>query len=165
MFNNLRVICGDAFLKRCIYLSLAVLGLCCCRRAFPSSAGFSLWWPLLLPSEASGHPGFRCSSRAAADHWSVVGHTGLVALLHVGSSWTRNQTCVPWIVGAILNHWTTREALQRLFITQHFMEDTFTSDSVLTVSYTYLQEKSVLAHLLVFLVLFLPCSSFVSVWI
>ena len=83
----------------------------------------------------------------------------------MGSSWTRDQTCVPWIVGAILNHWTTREALQRLFITQHVMEDTFINDTVLTVSYTDLQEKSVLVHLLVFLVLFLPRSSFVSVWI
>ena len=45
------------------------------------------------------------------------------------------------------------------------MEDTFINDTVLTVSYTDLQEKSVLVHLLVFLVLFLPHSSFVSVWI
>ena len=45
------------------------------------------------------------------------------------------------------------------------MEDTFINDAVLTVSYTDLQEKSVLVHLLVFLVLFLPHSSFVSVWI
>jgi len=28
----------------------------------------------------------------------------------VGSSWTRDQTGVPYIAGRILNHWTTREA-------------------------------------------------------
>ena len=33
---------------------------------------------------------------------------GLVALQHVGSSQTRDQTCVPCI-GRILNHRTTRE--------------------------------------------------------
>ena len=35
--------------------------------------------------------------------------TGLVALQHVGSSWTRNQTLVCCISGQILNHWPSRE--------------------------------------------------------
>ena len=34
---------------------------------------------------------------------------GLVALWHVGSSRTRDRTCVPCIGRQILNHWTTRE--------------------------------------------------------
>ena len=51
----------------------------------------------------------------------------------------------------------------RDFITQPFMEATLIRDTDLTVSYPYLQENSVLVHLLVFLVLFLPHSSFVSV--
>ena len=38
-------------------------------------------------------------------------HTGLVALRHVGSSQTRNQTSVPCIARWILNYWITREAL------------------------------------------------------
>ena len=36
---------------------------------------------------------------------------GLVALQHVGSSRTRDQTHVPCVGGRILNHWTTRVAL------------------------------------------------------
>ena len=35
---------------------------------------------------------------------------GLVALQHVGSSWTRARTCVPCIGRRILNHCATREA-------------------------------------------------------
>ena len=35
---------------------------------------------------------------------------GLVALQHMGSSQTRDQTCVPCIGRRILNHRTTREA-------------------------------------------------------
>ena len=67
-----------------------------------------LWLP---GSEASGvvahrlqewwHTGFRSGGAQAS---GVVAHrlqewwrTGLVALRHVGSSWTRDQTCVPWV--------------------------------------------------------------------
>jgi len=35
--------------------------------------------------------------------------TGLVALWHGESSWTRDQTCVPCIVRLILSHWTSKE--------------------------------------------------------
>ena len=49
----------------------------------PLVAGFSLWWLLLLWSIGSGHSG------------SVVVALGLAALRHVGSSRTRDQTCVP----------------------------------------------------------------------
>ena len=38
--------------------------------------------------------------------------TGFVALLHVGSSQTRARTHVPCIGKQILNHWTSREALE-----------------------------------------------------
>ena len=34
-----------------------------------------------------------------------------VALWQVGSSWTRNWTCIPCISRQILNHWTPREVL------------------------------------------------------
>ena len=37
--------------------------------------------------------------------------TGLVALWHVESSRTRDQSCVPCTGRQILNHWTTREIL------------------------------------------------------
>ena len=33
----------------------------------------------------------------------------LAAPWHVGSSWTRDRTCVPCIGRQILNHWTIRE--------------------------------------------------------
>ena len=37
--------------------------------------------------------------------------TDLVAPRQEGSSWTRDQTCVPGIGRWVLNHWTTREVL------------------------------------------------------
>ena len=42
-------------------------------------------------------------------------HTDLVAPQHVGSSQTRDQTCVPCVDRRILNYWTTREALVGVF--------------------------------------------------
>ena len=41
---------------------------------------------------------------------------GLVALWHMGSSWTRDGTRVPCIARWILNHWTTREAVGNVLI-------------------------------------------------
>ena len=41
---------------------------------------------------------------------------GLVAPRHVGSSRTRDRTCVPCIGRQILNHCATREALNKLFL-------------------------------------------------
>ena len=40
---------------------------------------------------------------------------GLVALRHVGSSQTRDRTCVPCIGGQILNHCATREVPMKDF--------------------------------------------------
>ena len=45
---------------------------------------------------------------------------GLVALQHVGSSWIRDQTCVPYIARQILSLWTTREVPEQLLLA--FME-------------------------------------------
>ena len=42
---------------------------------------------------------------------SVVVAHGHVTLRHEGSSWTRDQTCVPCIGRRILNHWAAREVL------------------------------------------------------
>ena len=41
---------------------------------------------------------------------------GLVAPWHVGSSWTRARTSVPCIGRRLLNHCTTREAPQHVFL-------------------------------------------------
>ena len=61
---------------------------------------------------ALGHAGFSsCGSWAPAPEHrlSSCWHMGLVALQHVESSQTRNQTCVSCIGRQTLNHWTTRE--------------------------------------------------------
>ena len=54
----------------------------------------------LLWSTGSRHAGFSSCSTRAQQLW----RTGLVALWHVGSSWTRDRTCVPCIDRQILNH-------------------------------------------------------------
>ena len=61
-------------------------------------AGFSLRCLLLLQSTGSRAFGFQ-----------QLCHTGLVALWHAESYWTRDQTCVPCIGRQISNYWTTRE--------------------------------------------------------
>ena len=60
--------------------------------------GFSLQWLLWLQSRGS-----------RVHRLQQLWHTGLVALQHVGSSWTRDQTRVHCIGMWILNHSTTRE--------------------------------------------------------
>ena len=60
-------------------------------------AGFSLQWLLLLQSTGSRHTGFSSCGTRAQQLWfqgsraqaQQLWHTGLVALRHVGSSWTR----------------------------------------------------------------------------
>ena len=80
-------------------VSPAVLGLSCCSWAFSSCS-------VLLSGcrvRASCCGGFCCGAGTRG--------TGLVALQPVGSSQTRDQTCVPCIGRRILNHWTNREVL------------------------------------------------------
>ena len=74
------------------------------------TAGFSLQWLLLAQSIGSIMQGLQqlqlLGSGAQAQRlWCKC----LVALQHVGSSWTRDQTSAPCIVRLILN-WTTKEA-------------------------------------------------------
>ena len=67
----------------------------------------------LALSSRGKHPhcsGFPCRGAQALEHagwWLWC--TGLVVPRHVGSSQTRDRTCVPCIGRRILNHWTTRE--------------------------------------------------------
>ena len=49
--------------------------------------------------------------------WAQLWLAGLVALQHVGSSRTRDQTRVPCIGRRILNHCATREVPEPLFFT------------------------------------------------
>ena len=80
--------------------------------------GFSLWWPLLLRSTGSRRTGLSSCDMWAQQLWLAgsraqaqqLWHTGLVALWHVGSSWTRAQTHVLCIGRRIPNHCATREA-------------------------------------------------------
>ena len=117
------------FLKKArmnfIYLFLAVLDLCCCVWIFFSytewarlsgcsarascCGGFSCRGAGVLGSWASiaaAHKLSSCSSRPWAQYFWVM---SLVALQHVESPRTRNQTHVPCIGRWILNQWTTRE--------------------------------------------------------
>ena len=67
--------------------------------------GFSVQRLLVLWSTGSRCTGF--SSRRVQAH--RLQHMGVVALWHVGSSWTRDQSLVPCIGRWILNLWATRE--------------------------------------------------------
>ena len=63
--------------------------------------------------------GFSRCGALLQDAWASIAVTHaayLAALLQVGSTWTRDQTCVVCIGRWILNHWTTREALCVYFI-------------------------------------------------
>ena len=71
-------------------------------------AGFSLLWLLLLRSTGSRRAGFSsCGSRAL--ECRLMWHMGFAAPRHVGSSRTRDRTCVSCIGRWILNHCTARE--------------------------------------------------------
>ena len=91
--------------------------------------GFSLQWLVLLRSTGSRHAGFSsCGTRASVvvarglqSAGSVVvaqqlWHSGLVALRHVGCSWTRARARVACIGRQILNHCATREAPSVVFL-------------------------------------------------
>ena len=85
--------------------------------------GFSLQWLLLLQSMGSRHTGFSSCGTRAQQLWLAgsraqaqqLWHIGLVAPWHVGSSWTRDRTCVSCIGRRILNHCTTMEVPLCLF--------------------------------------------------
>ena len=91
-------------------------------------AGFSLRWLLSLWSTGSRRTGFSSCGTQAQQSWLTgsraqaqqLWHTGLVALRHVGSSWTRDLTRVPCIGRRILNHCTTREAHGSIVLTYIF---------------------------------------------
>ena len=68
-------------------------------------SGFLLPWLFLLGNMGSRARGPSRCCTWAQELWCA----GLVALQHVGSSWTRDRTCVSFIGRQILNHWTTRQ--------------------------------------------------------
>ena len=85
--------CGkQGLLSSCGVWAFYCGGVSCCR-ADPRAQGLHLFW----------FPGPRAQAQKL--WW-----TGLVVLWHVGSSRTRDQTCVSCIGKRILYHWATREA-------------------------------------------------------
>ena len=96
------------FWLRWVFVAARRLSLVVASRGYSSlqCAGFSLRWLLLLWSTGSRSTGFSSCGMRAQQLW----HTGLVALQHVGPSWTRAQTHVSYIGRRILHHCATREA-------------------------------------------------------
>ena len=95
-----------------LFLYLTAPGLHCCTQAFSSrgdlcSVSFSLRWLLLSCSPGSRGLGLQQQR-----------HTGLVALQHVGSSQTGYRTRVPCIARQVLEHWTIREDLLTISVTE-----------------------------------------------
>ena len=84
------------------FLFLAVLGLCCCTQAFSSCSKPGLLSRCSLP--ASHCRGFSCWGAWArgAPASVVAAMGGLVAPQHMGSSWTRDRTCISCLCGWIL---------------------------------------------------------------
>ena len=107
-----------------IYLFLAALGLCCCVRAFSSCGKRGLLFVAVLtllivvPSLVVEHG---LQAHGLQELW----HTGLAALRHVGSSWTRDRTHVPCIGRQILNHCATREVPRHRYFKNKGMEKTY----------------------------------------
>ena len=129
------------FWLRWVFIAARGLSLVAASRGYSllQCTGFSLQWPLLLWSTGSRHAGF--SSCGSCGTWAqqlrLVGSraqaqqlwcTGLVALWHVGSSWTRARTRVPCIGRQILNHCATREAPRCYFKWNCFCNFFFFSD-------------------------------------
>ena len=107
------------FLKDCIYLWLqgvfvAPWGLSLVEMnrglLFIAVCRCSLQWLLLL-----WNIGFRtCEIQQL---W----HMALIALLHVGSSWSKDRTYISCISRRILNHWTTREVHEKALVEYTFL--------------------------------------------
>ena len=76
-----------------------------------SSIYFFIYFWLCWVSVAVHRPSLVSASRGYSHCGARASHcSGLVALQHVGSSWTRARTRVPCIGRRILNHCATREA-------------------------------------------------------
>ena len=98
---------------RFIYLFLAALVLCYCENfSLLAVSGAAL----SCDTWASHYSGFSCCGAQPLECIGVkLWCMGLVATRHVGSSRSRNWTCVPWIGRRLLNHWTTRETCRPIF--------------------------------------------------
>ena len=105
-FFNKFILC-IYFWLRWVFVAACGLSLVAVSHGYSSlrCTGFSLQWLLSLRSTGSRCAGFSSCSTWAQQLWRM----GLVTPRHVGSSRTRDRTCVPCIGRRILNHCTTRE--------------------------------------------------------
>ena len=126
-----------------LYLFLAVLSLCCCTQAFPSSGKRGLLSS--CGGWASHCSGFSCCwARPRGTRAQLLWHMGLVAGWHVESSWTRGRTHVPCIGRRILNHWTTWGAQDSYYCSLSCSQaslpgDHYTSYSILVCAFRRLE--------------------------
>ena len=94
--------------EQCFYLFLAVPGLRC-HTSFSLAVvrgGYSR-----VVARVSRCSGFSCCRAQALEQLAqYLWGSGLAASRHVGSSWTKDWTCVSWISRWILYHWATRKA-------------------------------------------------------
>ena len=111
------------FWLRWVFVAARELSLVVASRGYSllRCTGLSLWWPLLLRSTGSRRVGF-----------SSWGARGLVALQHVGSSWTRARTRVPCIGRRILNHCTAREVPANT-VKNSILKENFNTCSLLVI--------------------------------
>ena len=86
---------------------LAAQSLWCCSAAFLCSLHLGLLVAGAPP--VAEHRLQACGLNSCSTWTRHLWCPGLVALWHVGSSWTRDWAPVPCIGRWILNHWTTRE--------------------------------------------------------
>ena len=86
--------------------------------------GFSSQCFLLLQSTGSRHAGFSSCGTQAQELWLMGSRVrvqwlwsmGLVALWHVGSSWSRDRTPIPCVGRLILIHCATRDVQKVCFL-------------------------------------------------
>ena len=86
---------------------MAVLGLHCCTQAFSSCGEQGIL--LIAACRLLILVAFLFLEHGPQSEGSAACRTVLVASGHVGSSWARDQICVPCTGRRILYHWTTRE--------------------------------------------------------
>ena len=156
-----------------IYLFLAALGLRCCVLALSSCGEQGLLFvavrgllvavaPLIAEHGLQAHrlqQLWLVSSRAQAQQ---LWHTGLVALRHVGSSWTKARTRVPCIVRWILNYCATREAPPTSFLILIPLSFFLLVSLAKGLSILFIFSKNQLLVSLTFYIVFLVSISFIS---
>ena len=105
------------------YIRSSLLSLVVVSRGYSllQCVGFSLWWLLLLPSVGSRRTGFSsCGTRVLERRLHSVAH-GLSCSATCGIFPDQGSNRVPCIGKRILNHCTTREVLNCLFLNSHFL--------------------------------------------